>query len=190
MSQVQLDKHFKIHRIYQPWLDPGKRSGTAKHLLFSQYYSMYSLYCYVCLCVYKYIVTFPIVFSRGCSVISPYGKCFTKVDHTTMPQRTWNESKNECSNHDQSLASILSPNEERLVDVISLGKDTWIGLSDLENEGQFVWVDGSTFNSIAWNTGNPRDSTDYNCVVYRTGVYTDIRCDDTRYLHVCSSTGE
>ena len=80
---------------------------------------MYSLCTYI-------IVTFPIVFPRECSAITSYGKCFTLVSNSTV--RTWNESKFECSEQDQSLGSVLSQSEEGLIATAFPGSYfVWVG---------------------------------------------------------------
>ena len=38
-------------------------------------------------------------------------------------------------------------------------RQTWIGLSDIENEGTFIWIDGvaSTAENVGWQRGEPND---------------------------------
>ena len=137
---------------------------------------------------HTFMVTFPIVFPRECSAITSYGKCFTLVHNS--PSRTWNQSKFECSEQDQSLASVLSQSEEGLVVTVFPNLAVWVGLNDIENEGQFVWVDGSNFTSVDWYPGYPLNSSDSNCVYVYNGQYVDIGCYYQLNWHICTSTGE
>ena len=133
------------------------------------------------------MVTFPVVFRRECSAITSYGKWFTLV-HNEI-RATWNQSKFECSEQDQSLGSALSQNEEGILTAVSA--DTlWVRLTDLENEGQYVWVDGSTFTSVNWYTGNPKNSPISNYIAVQLGQYGDVGCYYMMEWHLCTSTGE
>ena len=135
------------------------------------------------------MVSFPIVFTRECSAITSYGKCFTLVSNPTFI--TWNQSKFECSEQDQSLASVLSQNEEGLIaTAVPVSIIVWVGLNDIENEGQYVWVDGNNFTSVNWNQGYPQISLISNCVYVYNGQYAVIGCHYVFEWHLCTSTGE
>ena len=137
---------------------------------------------------HTFMVSFPIVFPRECSAISSYGKCFTLVFNSTP--RTWNESKFDCSEQDQSLGSVLSQNEEGIMTAVGANNTFWVGLNDMENEGQYEWVDGSTYTSVNWYPGFPQNSPTSNCVVVYSVGYADLSCGIEYSWHLCTSTGE
>jgi hypothetical protein len=56
---------------------------------------------------------------------------------------------------------------------------TWIGLSDVDVEGQFVWADGEPLLPAeeAWSSGQPNNTGgNQNCVVITNGEWQDVAC--------------
>ena len=154
----------------------------------SYYLVLYLPYYITIYCHVSYIY---IVYHRECTAITSYGKCFTVVDNTPTFYKNWNQSKSECFNHDQRLASVLSKREEEITKkIVSPNTGLWIGLNDIENEGVYVWVDGSTYDFINWAVPYPTGGRDLNCVLIYNGESSDQNCNDTRQNHLCSSTGE
>lgn len=68
----------------------------------------------------------------------------------------------------------------------------WIGLTDREDEGRWLWVDGSPLDFDNWDRGQPDDwgrrGEDCAQVVPWTGGWNDVGCD-TRTVFVCGSEG-
>ncbi|CAK8676747.1 unnamed protein product [Clavelina lepadiformis] len=68
---------------------------------------------------------------------------------------------------------------------------TWIGLSDLEYDGQWVWVDEvpATEETAAWLPGEPNDGRYSRCahINYKTPKYqaNDVPCSGRRYNALC-----
>ncbi len=65
-------------------------------------------------------------------------------------------------------------------------EEAWIGLSDTEKEGVFLWVDGSAPAYENWNEGEPNDSGgNEDCGQMRLeGMWNDVPCD-TALGYVC-----
>ena len=65
----------------------------------------------------------------------------------------------------------------------------WIGLSDDDQEGTFVWIDGTIATYEDWKNENgdtepsDRDHTE-NCVVIHSGGWADITCQN-RATFIC-----
>lgn len=79
---------------------------------------------------------------------------------------TFANASASCQRHGANLASIHSAQENEFVRNFSSGKDVFIGLSDAQIEGTFVWSDGSTFAYTNWEIGEP--DNDYgvgDCVI-------------------------
>lgn len=63
------------------------------------------------------------------------------------------------------------------------GNDWWIGLNDLQQEGTFVWTDGSPVDFTAWNEGEPNNAGEEDCAnlpVWSGGLWNDLACDAPR----------
>lgn len=69
----------------------------------------------------------------------------------------------------------------------------WIGLNDRFKEGQFVWSDGTHFNSSVysnWNDGEPNNAGDEDCVELRSSGWNDEQCSAIRFYICERPTGE
>ena len=68
----------------------------------------------------------------------------------------------------------------------------WIGYNDIDNEGTFVWDDGSTSTYTNWADGEPNDAIgNTNCVhTYHTGEWNDGYCPGTAGCFFCSKIGK
>ena len=56
----------------------------------------------------------------------------------------------------------------------------FIGLTDMENEGTFLWESGSPLSTDVasfWKTGHPNGGQRDNCVSVKDGHLWDIRCN-------------
>eukprot|EP00965_Chrysotila_dentata_P162551 5367452-Pleurochrysis_carterae.AAC.3 len=101
--------------------------------------------------------------------------------------RTWHEAKAACARDGNILAEINSQAENDVLQALSQGDDVWIGLNDLDNEGQFVW-DGTggepTF--APWESAQPDNFEGLeHCVHLRGSRWNDQRCDYRLPKYAC-----
>ena len=72
----------------------------------------------------------------------------------------------------------------------------WIGLNDLDEEGNYVWQDGSSSGYTNWQPGKPIDNPDASCVALegchsgetstcKTGGWANLGCIVELY-YTCS----
>jgi hypothetical protein len=88
----------------------------------------------------------------------------------TGTKNDWNRSQSDCVKDGGSLASIESKEENlfvlSLLHSLSFSK-VWIGLNDIENEGQLKWVDGSFLDFT--NLSDPsQNQEDKDCATFNT----------------------
>ncbi|MCJ8748957.1 hypothetical protein PDJAM_G00170740 [Pangasius djambal] len=67
--------------------------------------------------------------------------------------KSWVESRQDCNTTGADLVIINSREEQEFVS--GLGKDLWIGLTDIEQEGQWKWVDNTFLESGYWMNNEP-----------------------------------
>ncbi|XP_042200650.1 C-type lectin domain family 4 member E isoform X2 [Callorhinchus milii] len=102
-------------------------------------------------------------------------KCYYFLNNSL----TWENAKDTCSGKQAHLVVINNIAEQLF---LSLGnsRENWIGLSDIEKEGQWQWVDGTSYELTPkhWKAGEPNDSNnaeDCACLA-TTGKWNDIPC--------------
>ncbi|XP_048051413.1 C-type lectin domain family 4 member E-like isoform X2 [Megalobrama amblycephala] len=78
--------------------------------------------------------------------------------------KNWSDSRQYCRDRGTDLVIIDTEEKQRLIS--SFIKETvWIGLSDIENEGNMKWVDNSPLKQGFWIEGEPNNlAEDENCI--------------------------
>ncbi|XP_051993545.1 CD209 antigen-like protein C [Xyrauchen texanus] len=71
-------------------------------------------------------------------------------------EKSWYESRQFCRDRGGDLVIINTEEKQRYVSSLVNGR-AWIGLSDIENEGNMKWVDNSPLKKGFWNTNEPND---------------------------------
>ncbi|XP_059195710.1 CD209 antigen-like protein E [Centropristis striata] len=100
--------------------------------------------------------------------------------------KTWALSRKDCQERGADLAIVTT--REELDFVSKTYAVTWIGLSDKDREGKWVWVDGTELQGDEfWQDGEPNDSDgDEDCAeVSRSAKrFNDVPCSN-RYSWAC-----
>ncbi|XP_022609192.1 CD209 antigen-like protein E [Seriola dumerili] len=100
-------------------------------------------------------------------------------------KKTWETSRQDCLERGSDLV-IITTNAE-LNFVTTLYTRTWIGLSDIAQEGKWKWVDGTDLGGGGfWQAGEPNNNGHEDCVeISRSnGDWNDVSCD-TKIPWIC-----
>ncbi|KAL4228716.1 chromatin-modulating protein mrc1 [Mactra antiquata] len=102
---------------------------------------------------------------------------------------TWFDARQYCMSQGGDLASVHSVQEAGFISVLisrTVQSDIWIGLNDLGVD-QFGWTDGTPFDFMHWNGGEPNDafgSEKCGQVIQSTGYWNDNDCNE-KYHFMC-----
>ncbi|XP_062605322.1 hepatic lectin-like [Saccostrea cucullata] len=99
----------------------------------------------------------------------------------------WHAAKASCIWMEAHLLEIENEAEQNLIQNKASGDRWWMGGTDEESEGTFIWVHSNTTLSYTnWLQGEPSNGdTGENCVEMLTeGVWNDKNCDSSTY-YIC-----
>lgn len=82
-------------------------------------------------------------------------------------QMNWNDARDYCRNMKGDLVTITSEQENQFV--YELNPNTWIGLSDAIEEGNWKWVTGEPLEYTNWAEGEPNNCSDCTNVYMEEG---------------------
>lgn len=68
---------------------------------------------------------------------------------------TWYDAKSICAAMGGHLATISSESENEFVFQISQGAASWLGATDIEQEGKWQWITGEAFSYSHWDNKSP-----------------------------------
>ncbi|KAM6216739.1 low affinity immunoglobulin epsilon Fc receptor [Rhynchocyon petersi] len=101
---------------------------------------------------------------------------------------TWLQAKYACEDLHGRLVSIHSLEEQEFLNRHANKEGTWTGLQDLDTEGVFVWLDGSSVDYSNWRQGEPNNQAQgENCVMMLgpLGHWNDAYCRSPLRGWVC-----
>ncbi|KAL7381904.1 hypothetical protein ABVT39_013247 [Epinephelus coioides] len=86
------------------------------------------------------------------------GRCYKYI----ATRMTWADAELHCVSEGSNLVSIYSLDEHNFVKSLIKNFDpaqgfTWIGLSDTQKEGGWMWSDGCPVKFTFWRTGEPNN---------------------------------
>jgi hypothetical protein len=104
--------------------------------------------------------------------------------------KTWGEARTAC----QALEGgydLVSIDNSDLATFMKQHVDHWIGLSDIDAEGTYVWANGnslefgSAFGEEPWSSGEPNNSGGEHCIhTNSNGLWNDNQCS-TALKYIC-----
>ncbi|XP_061072116.1 CD209 antigen-like protein E isoform X2 [Conger conger] len=90
----------------------------------------------------------------------------SKCYYFSMERKSWKDSHSDCIKWAADLVIIESQEEQEFITKY-IQDYYWIGLSDLETEGTWLWVDGTLLQKNYWKSGEPDDRNQLNSYIYR-----------------------
>ena len=117
------------------------------------------------------------------------GKCYVSVNTVT----NWQTAEDTCVEWGGHLVSIHSDVENYVVNSIRDTNDfTWIGLSDTDTDGTYVWTDGSPFDYDNFHPNQPSSSNGESCFHFFNEdkgelLWNDYHCDRDSWKSVQTS---
>ncbi|XP_067248800.1 ladderlectin-like [Chanodichthys erythropterus] len=119
-----------------------------------------------------------VIFSMGNAEVikCPAGwKSFGLRCYKYFPQSVnWITAERNCQGLGANLASVHNKQEnEFLLGLLPTSSRGWIGVHDGEQEGQWLWTDGTVNDFTNWCAGEPNGQNGENCVEIN---FTSNRC--------------
>ncbi|XP_013820647.1 PREDICTED: low affinity immunoglobulin epsilon Fc receptor isoform X1 [Capra hircus] len=101
--------------------------------------------------------------------------------------KKWIQARYACEDLDGRLVSIHSPEEQDFLTKRANWRGSWIGLRDLDIEGEFIWMDNQPLDYSNWQPGEPNDGGQgENCVMMLgSGKWNDAFCGSDLHGWVC-----
>ncbi|KAL6467132.1 hypothetical protein MHYP_G00249360 [Metynnis hypsauchen] len=106
--------------------------------------------------------------------------------YMSTEKKSWSQSRQYCRDRGTDLVIINSRREQEFINKVFGSTEAWIGLTDMEKEGVWKWVDGSELTTKFWFKGEPNDyRRKEDCVVTgykragseRVSIWADYPCD-------------
>lgn len=89
----------------------------------------------------------------------------------------WTQAEEMCREKGSHLVVITSQAEQDFILSHYNNNEYWIGLTDLEKEGTFKWVDGTPLSYTFWKAGEPNNLITEDCAhVSTNGKWNDNFC--------------
>ncbi|XP_012584906.1 PREDICTED: low affinity immunoglobulin epsilon Fc receptor [Condylura cristata] len=101
--------------------------------------------------------------------------------------KKWVQARNACRGLQGQLVSIHSQQEQDFLTRHVSRTGSWIGLRDLDIEGEFVWMDGNPLDYSNWGPGEPNNGGQgEDCVMMQgSGQWNDAFCYSPLDSWVC-----
>ncbi|XP_074423069.1 C-type lectin domain family 4 member E-like isoform X2 [Larus michahellis] len=92
----------------------------------------------------------------------------------------WLAAKEHCTRFNAQLAVVNTEQENKfLANHIMENRVFWLGLTDMDKESNWQWVDGSSLALTFWNSGEPNDAGHQGedcATILPNGYWNDIPC--------------
>ncbi|XP_075715664.1 hepatic lectin-like [Rhinoderma darwinii] len=97
----------------------------------------------------------------------------------------WHKARTMCLYKSADLLVIDNENEQKFISGKTGNTPYWIGLNDIEEEGNWTWVDGTDYKSSykSWMPNEPKNTfrSEDSAQVLMGGNWDDKYCSDSSY---------
>uniref|UniRef100_A0A672SUD7 C-type lectin domain-containing protein n=1 Tax=Sinocyclocheilus grahami TaxID=75366 RepID=A0A672SUD7_SINGR len=95
----------------------------------------------------------------------------------------WITAERNCQSFDANLASVHNKIEQDLLlSLLPSSTRCWIGAHDGEQEGQWVWSDGTPYDFTYWGSGEPNNLGTENCGELNWSCKNAVFCFVLKYI--------
>ncbi|KAG7484565.1 hypothetical protein MATL_G00050820 [Megalops atlanticus] len=107
----------------------------------------------------------------------------------------WEQSRSDCQWYGADLVIVNSIEEQEFISKHTKGHHYWIGLSDSETEGTWLWVDRTPLQKEFWRSGEPDDqgegwqggtSRNADCAATDQNDWADLLCSSYQW-YICET---
>ncbi|XP_010867501.1 C-type lectin domain family 4 member M-like [Esox lucius] len=97
------------------------------------------------------------------------------IYYISTEQNNWEYANQDCLKRGAQL--VIINNQEEQIFLITLNIRSWIGLTDVETEGTWKWVDGTPLTTVYWGEKEPNsggnENKDEDCAEMNNIWYND-----------------
>ncbi|XP_028576819.1 hepatic lectin-like isoform X1 [Podarcis muralis] len=112
------------------------------------------------------------------------GRCY----YFSVQKFTWHIAESQCAQRNSSLVVIHDEAKQNFLESQTRNERYWIGLNDIDEEGEWRWIDGTNYLSSYknWRQGQPSDyQNKEDCAeIHFSGEWNDESCS-TANFYIC-----
>ncbi|KAK1189943.1 FCER2 protein, partial [Pygoscelis papua] len=95
-------------------------------------------------------------------------------------KQPWLAAKQSCNDFNAHLAVVDTEQENKfLANHIMKDRVFWLGLTDMDSESNWQWVNGRSLSLSFWNSGEPNNAGQQGedcAMIYSSGLWNDVLC--------------
>uniref|UniRef100_K7FW02 C-type lectin domain-containing protein n=1 Tax=Pelodiscus sinensis TaxID=13735 RepID=K7FW02_PELSI len=111
-----------------------------------------------------------------------------KIFVSTGTKASFQHGKSLCAKAGGSLSCPRNEAENAALQEVMKKESNgaYLGLTDMQTEGKFVYLNGEPVAYTNWNSGEPNDQDNEDCVlIYDDGKWNDLDCSTAEILIIC-----